>query len=102
FAVDAARADHRDLAVQLDEGFENRLAALQGVPRGRRLLWLCDGDLAFSVVAKHRRLEHGGAPDAHEPSGQIVGGAHRRKRTDWKPARGHKCFLAYTVLRDLV
>ena len=35
-AVDAARADHRHLAIEIDERLEDRLAASERVPRARR------------------------------------------------------------------
>ena len=71
-AVDAARADHRDLALEIDERFEDRLAggrapshAARGVVRRR------DRHLALAVVAERRRLQHRRAADRRDAPCEI-------------------------------
>ena len=66
-AVEAARRDHRDLALEIDEGLEDRRAAppacchASAASAGER-----DAILALAVVAKARRLQDGGAAELRE------------------------------------
>ena len=58
-AVDAARADHRDLAVEIDERLEDRLLASERRPRPRAHRPACAiAHLPLAVVAERRGLQH--------------------------------------------
>src|ERR1700674_2603500 len=59
-AVVAAGRHYRDLAVEVDEGFEHRFFPANRVPSFGHALGRIDPKLTFAVIAELRRLEHRG------------------------------------------
>ncbi len=82
-AVGRARGDHRDLALERNEGLEDRGFGAEILPDPVRIVALADDRLALAVIAEAAGLEHGRQADARDrgPQGRrrrhvgIVGGA---------------------------
>ena len=57
-AVGRARGDHRDLALELDEAFQDAGRVFQRAPGRVRVAAFGDLGLAFAVIAELPRLQH--------------------------------------------
>src|SRR4051812_870680 len=99
-AVDAARANHRDLAREIDEGLDDRFALVQRVPRLWQAVGGCDRDLSFPVVPERRRLDHAGPWNRVGGDGEIVGGPHRHERRYGDAERRQERLLTNAMLRN--
>ena len=104
-AVGGARGDHRDLALERDEGLEDRGSGGEIRPDLIRIVAFADDRLALAVIAEAAGLDHGGKADLRNRRPQsrgrrhvgIIGGA------DAQPF--HKILFGKAVLRgfqDLV
>ena len=76
-AVMAARGDHRDLALEAHEGFEDRRLAADRAPRRGGIVAGAQRRLALAVIAEAAGLEHRRAPDRGERRHES---ASRRRR----------------------
>ena len=82
-AVGAARGDHRDLALERNEGLEDRGSGGEVLPDLVRIVALADDRLALAVIAEAAGLDHRGQADARDRGAQrldrryigVVGGA---------------------------
>ena len=82
-AVGRARGDHRDLALERNEGLEDRGFGAEVLPDLVRIVALADDRLALAVIAEAAGLDHGGQADARDRGAQrsrrrhvgVVGGA---------------------------
>ena len=70
-AVVAARRDHRHLALERHERFEDAGLAADLAPGGSRIAAVADGRLAFAVIAEAAGLEHRGPADPLERGGKL-------------------------------
>ena len=62
-AVGAARGDHRDFALERNEGFQDRRFGAEVLPDPVGIVALADDRLALAVIAEAAGLEHGGQAD---------------------------------------
>ena len=99
--VRRAGHDHRDLALDRRERFQNRRAAVErAVPGIAQIVALSHHDLALPVIAESLGLEHGGTADAS------VSGLGARLVLDrligrrLQPQAAHEILFGNTVLRD--
>ena len=82
-AVGRARGDHRNLALERNEGLEDRGFGGEVGPDLVRIVALADDRLALAVIAEAAGLEHGGKADFRDRGAQrrcrrhigIIGGA---------------------------
>ena len=63
-AVGAARGDHRDFALERNEGLQDRGFGGEVLPDPVGIVALADDGLALAVIAEAAGLEHGGQADA--------------------------------------
>ena len=75
-AVGAARGDHRDFALERNEGLEDRGFGGELLPDPVGIVALADDGLALAVIAEAAGLEHGGQADSRDR------GPQRRRRRD--------------------
>src|SRR5206468_7960503 len=94
------RANNRDLAIQIDEGLENRFAFAERRPCGREVAGRRYHQLPLSVVAERGGLQDGGAGDARRRDGQIRLGTDRCERRYRDAVLGEERLLANAMLRD--
>ena len=94
FAVVAARGDHRHLALERDEAFQDARHAAQRPPRRVGVGSTHDLGLALAVVAERARLQHRRQADFGEAVGELGGTVHRRV------GRGGDAELADEILLD--
>ena len=82
-AVGAARGDHRDLALERNEGLEDGGFGAEVLPDLIRVVAVADDRLALAVVAEAAGLDHGRQADARDRGTQgrrrrhigVIGGA---------------------------
>ena len=74
-AVGRARGDHRDLALERNEGLEDRGSGGEVFPDLVEIVALADDRLALAVIAEAAGLDHRGQADARDRGAQ---GLHRR------------------------
>ena len=98
-AVDAARANHRDLAGEVDERLEHALGATELLPRRHRVGVGAERYLALAVVAQRRRLQHGRTSNARHPLEQVGFAVHLEVRRDWHAVAREEPLFADAVLR---
>ena len=87
-AAGRARGDHRDLALEGNEGFEDRGSGAEIFPDMVRIVAVADDRLTLAVIAEAPGFEHGGQPDARDRGPQanrrrhigVVGGADPQPR----------------------
>src|SRR5438132_3272991 len=84
-AIDTPRADHGDLAIEIDKRFDDRLLTAQRVPRIERIAVASDRPLALSVVPEGRGFEDGRTSDLPYAGGELGFAAHGRKGRDRQP-----------------
>ena len=77
-AVGRARGDHRDLALERNEGLEDRGFGAEVLPDLVRIVALADDRLALAVIAEAAGLEHGGQADARDRGAQGLPPTTRR------------------------
>ena len=75
FTVDRARGDHGDLALERNEGFEDRGFGAEIFPDLSGIVAFADDRLALAVIAEAAGLDHGGKADARD---RRVQGFNRR------------------------
>src|SRR5262245_23342570 len=81
-AAARARGDHRDLAFERDEGFEDCRLAADIAPGGLEIGAVADGRLALAVVAEAPRLQHRRPAEAIERGGDLLAFVDARERRD--------------------
>ena len=85
-AVEAARRDHRHLALEIDEAFENGRRAAERAMQRREVGALADQRLALAVIAEAPRLEDRRAAErgdrAHQRAGVLDGGETARSQAE--------------------
>src|SRR5579883_339940 len=93
--IGAARPHDRDLAIEIDEGFEHRFLPADCVPRLAGALWCFDAHLPLTVVAECRRFENCRTAEFRDSALEILRRTHLAKRRDRKP-----CVLEESLLPD--
>ena len=83
-AVAAARRDHRHLALEIDETFEDAGRVVQGSPRRGRVAAFCDLGLALAVVAELPRLQHRRQADCLRPPRQAARRCAPAQKARWR------------------
>ena len=71
-AVMAARGDDRDLALEADEGLDDRRLAADRAPRRGGIVARAQRRLALAVIAEPPRLEDRRHPDGRERRGELA------------------------------
>jgi len=100
-AVAAARGDDGDLALEIDEAFDDAGSVVQRPPRGRWIAAFRDLGLAFSVIAELAGLEHGRQTGDRDTVGQLGCAVHRRIRRGRDLQRADEILFDQPVLRRL-
>ena len=70
-AVGRARGDHRDLALERNEGLEDRGFGAEVLPDPVRIVAVADDRLALAVIAEAAGLDHGRQADARDRGAQV-------------------------------
>src|SRR5205814_335035 len=97
-AIDSARDDHRDLALEGDEFFQHRGLSLEWLPSLREIVAGPQLALAFSVVAKCRGLQHAGQSDFRSSGRKLRSARDFPEWCDGDFCTGEKFLLAQPVL----
>ena len=100
-AVAAARGDDRDLALEIDEAFEDAGRVLQRAPGGDRIAAFRDLGLALAVIAKPAGLQHGRQAGQRDAVGQLRRAVDRRVRRGRDLQRADEILFDQPVLRRL-
>ena len=95
-----ARADDRDLTLELDELFEHGLPSSQRIPGINRIGVGVDSDLPLAVVAESGGFQHGGTADLPDRLVQIVKASDRREPRDRQAVLREERLLFESMLCD--
>ena len=99
-AVPRTHGDHRDLAAERDEGFEDQRCVADRCPRGIGVGGRTQHSLALSVVTKTPRLQHRRQSDRFDRAREIFAAVYGRKRGRGKTDLAKEILFGQTILRQ--